>query len=212
MPKATSVPERRLITGDHDPDEAYPVPGYISGEFADAPDLAVIGRALVEKRFHFPEDVSIDFLWKAQGTKKADAMCVPLKGVAAHYGGYDYTIWVAADAVEVRPYSRYQVEALLHHELCHIEIEESDNGVKKSTRPHDLEVFRSELEHYGFWREDRAAVARTVQSLLPGFDGVFTVPEVPAPKRPAGSTLEVSITKADAEAGLPDEDALEVEA
>lgn len=209
-----TAPERRLIIGAHDPDEAYPVPAGLFAEFTEAPDLAEIGHALMKRHFEFfPEELTVDFVWKAAGTKKADAMCVPLKGIAGYYSHADYMIWVAADKVDENPYSRYQVEAMLFHELKHIDAGQGDEGIITNTHPHELEVFRDELEHYGFWRSDRLAVAQVVQRVmqrtLPGLDSIL--PDVPIVKRPGGEAgqLESRRSLGDAD-DLPAEEELNV--
>lgn len=185
MPKATAERQRRLITGAGDPDEAYPVPE-ITGEFTPAPDLAEIGVLLMKKTLLLPEEVTVDFLWKLRGGKAA-GKCIPLKGLAGYYGSADYAIWVAADQVDDLPYSRYMVEALLYHELKHIDVDQDeDGGVTLGSREHEIEAFRDEIELYGFWRQDRAAFGRVVQRMLPGWDGTNEIQDPPAVKRPGG--------------------------
>ena len=44
--------------------------------------------------------------------------------------------------------------ALVHHELCHASVEEKEDGVKLSTRSHDLEEFSDVVKLYGLWRDD----------------------------------------------------------
>ena len=205
MPTHTVAPARRLITGDGDIDEAYPVPE-LSGEFTAAPDLAEIGYLLMKKKLMLPEAVTVDFLWKLRGGK-TPGKCIPLKGLAGYYGEADYAVWVAADHVDNLPYSRYMVEALLFHELKHIDVEDDeDGGVKLGSREHEIEAFRDEIEMYGFWRQDRAAFARVVQRMLPGWDGVDAVEDPPAVKRPAGEAgqVESRASSGGIEPDLPD--------
>ncbi len=61
---------------------------------------------------------------------------------------------------------RHTVEAVLHHELCHILVELRDDGKKKlKIRPHDVEAFGEEVMRYGLWRRDLEEFAQPVRQL-----------------------------------------------
>lgn len=189
---AKAPAKRTLITNDgYDPDEAYPVPE-LQGEFTPAPDLERIGRALIKRHLHFPDELQIDYLWKIKGGtpkgKKQLGKVQELSGLTGYYGQADFAVWLGADHVDndEHPQSRFQVEASLFHYLKYIVAEAGEDGeLHVSMRAVDAEVFRDEVEHYGFWKTDLVGMARTVvQRALPGMDGreVEDVPEVRRPK------------------------------
>jgi hypothetical protein len=48
-----------------------------------------------------------------------------------------------------------QREALIHHELCHFQLDLDEEGnVALWIKPHDVEVFASEVRKYGPWKMD----------------------------------------------------------
>lgn len=59
-----------------------------------------------------------------------------------------------------------QRTALVDHELCHFAVGHDDDGQPVlSTRPHDLEEFRSIVERHGLWRPDVELMARSFEQL-----------------------------------------------
>lgn len=49
-----------------------------------------------------------------------------------------------------------QILILLEHELLHIKIEDTDNGIKYKTRGHDYDDFKSIIQKYGVdWADDK---------------------------------------------------------
>lgn len=167
---APNTTERTLITGGN-PDELYPTP-FLSKDFADAPDLAEIGAALIEHLDEFEElraameekDIAIRYLWRKKAAKQADRVKAGTLGKAGglvkHFARGEYVVQVAADAAYGK--TRWQIEALVMHELLHIKIEMVLKGPKGAkvevpqlkTRAHDLEMFWAEVERYGLWRRD----------------------------------------------------------
>lgn len=165
----TGETTRRLVSGRADPDEAYRVPN-INAEFELAPDLQDIANTLIVKKFpDFPE-CAITYVWKGRGGSTNGAATlgktVKATGLTGFFSKVDYVIWLAADHVYDEKMTRYQVEAALFHELCHIGFEEDEGDVTLTMNPHDFEGFRREIEEYGFWKPDVAAIAVTVQGRL----------------------------------------------
>jgi hypothetical protein len=69
---------------------------------------------------------------------------------------------MAAD--HCRGISNLELEAAIYHQLCHLHEDESTDSEGEVTyspaiRPHDLEMFRSELDRYGFWTQDISAAS-----------------------------------------------------
>ena len=203
----TTIADNRTLIADDDldPDEAYP-PVALSAEYGSAPDLTRIGWALVKRHFTtLPEGVRIEFLWKARGGSSNGKLtlgkCIKMGGLALHFAETDYVIWLAADHIDALPLDRYQVEALLFHELCHIDATKEEEKVTIAVNAHDLEAFKAEVEYYGFWRHDLAAMARTMQRRLPGFDEGLAVADPPRPVRPGDELVHIVL---ESEEDLPE--------
>ncbi len=176
-PRVLDVPaeERRLVT-DGDPDELYPVPEKAAFErdFLGAKDLHRIADALIEanpKRFEFlSERCRMVYLWKAKGGdingRATLGKCQKPGGLLKMFSGdAHYIIWLAADHARDLHLTRWQVEALLYHELCHTRWTERGAALQG----HDFMGFRAELEAYGAWMSDLRLAAEVFQQ-LPLFD------------------------------------------
>ncbi len=172
----TTATPRGLIKGTN-PEQVYPVPEFM-GEYQLAEDLQEIGHALIErgKLRDFPQEPmpEILYLWKSKGGKSAQkgtfGKYVKLSGLPFFLSREaDFVVWLAADHVKDANYTRYQVEALLYHELLHVDANfDEDNEFKGfTTKSHDLEVFKDEVSDYGFWENDITSFARVVQQRLP---------------------------------------------
>lgn len=172
---------RRLVTGG-DPDDGYPTPpgrlwvDELTGEVLDflpAPDVEAIAAALIEAHpalfDHLPR-FRVAYRWKraggAEGPKARFGQCQKASGLVKHYGRVDFTIWLAADHVGDAALTRWQVEALIAHEMLHIE---RGTGAKSVIRPHDHEGFVDELRLYGPWQADLAQFVAAARQ-LPLFD------------------------------------------
>lgn len=206
MTTATDTPHR-LIVGSGDPDEAYPLPP-LKGEFTPAPDLAQIGNELMDKALHLPPELQVTFLWKARGGSSSGrdvlGKCQKPGGLLAYFSETHYVVWLAADHIDGLPMSRFQVEALLYHELLHIDVEQDEDGALKcSMRGHDLEEFRDVVSRYGFWKEDVAGFVRTVQRLLPGFEIENEVQNPVRPVRPGSELVTALMDDDDLPEGAP---------
>lgn len=171
------------------PDDIYSPPGEAEfrvdrsdpdGDLYDylpAPDLEVIGRQLInecEEIAHLLE-VQVAFLWKRGGGKSHGkailGKCQKTSGLVAHYSGVTWIIWLAADHAYSFRLTRRQVEAALHHELCHAGEELDEQGEKVPTvYPHDFEGILHNVRRYGAWMEDLKLCRNAWQQLT--FDDV----------------------------------------
>lgn len=172
----------QIVTQEEASDQFPVPPEEMFGELDYLPDSALtkVGEALVEAKFpRMVGEVVIDFRWKKKGGvskgKPVLGKCVKLSGLAAHYSqGATYTIWTAADTVRSYRLTRYQLEAHLYHELCHIEPQEDEDGnVTWGINGHDIEAFRAEVEEYGLWMQDlmlfEGSIEKAREAMLPGF-------------------------------------------
>lgn len=171
------VPRTLLTAGD--PEDDYPVPtaerflAEGDPDFLDAPDLEEVATAIVAARpsLRWLEKRTLTFLWKRQGGSAAGKIalgaCVKPTGLVKHYNKSDFIIWLAADHIGGAYLDRWQVEALLTHELLHCDWTDKD---KPALRPHQFEGFTAELEWYGAWQADLQAMIEAARQ-LPLFEG-----------------------------------------
>lgn len=194
-------PQRRLVSGG-DPDARYPIPdeeAFFDGEterwhdFLDDAALSEIGAKIIrEKLTHLDDgEFTCDFKWKRKGgTSKGHAMlgnCVKLAGAARHYANSTTAlVYLASD--HCYGFTRWQVEALIYHELLKVDREEKfktekvigKDGVLREeerqlptvyhlTMP-DVSFFYQEIKEYGLWLDSFAQLPEVIQSALPGFE------------------------------------------
>jgi hypothetical protein len=165
----------RTAFADSIPTDEYPVPpmrAFIDPDtnaildYLPAPDLDDVAGRLIEQHndLAFLGSVRLAFLWKREGGETGGKLtigqCQKANPLVRYFGHVDLVIWLAADHLSAQP-ARF-IEAALFHELLHAEI--NDKG-KPVVRPHDYAGFRRELEEYGAWYGDLAAMTRTVRQL-----------------------------------------------
>jgi len=86
--------------------------------------------------------------------------------------GYDYIIELGADSWQ--ELDGKQKEALLTHEILHIEAvedEEAVGGIAYSMNQHDTEEFRRVIEVYGLWTPDLEELGKTFEARALREDG-----------------------------------------
>jgi hypothetical protein len=108
---------------------------------------------LRETDFH---EVRIRYLW-ALGEKKSAGKidlgwCQKANPILRWATGFDYVIGIQVEALRLRSFTNLQLEALLFHELCHIEVEIDKGEMKRRVIGHDQEIFHDEIRHYGLWK------------------------------------------------------------
>lgn len=154
-------------------------------DFLKSDDIQEVGERIIREKLTALDDgeIIIDYAWKQKGGRSSGnavlGKCVKLSGPARYYAlGSHFLVWLAADHGRSHDFNDRQLEALIYHELCHIdriEPEDADKPVTYKTRGHDFEGFLPELEQYGAWEETFQAMERVVRQLpLPGLEPVLT--------------------------------------
>ena len=135
------------------------------------PSAALTERAMALARRHrgllgHYEGLSVLFLWKRTGGKSKGkgvfGKTVKPSGLLKHFAQTEFVIWLAADHCREARYGDREIEALLFHEMNHIGMSDEDDEGNPSVPvlvPHDVEMFRSEVEVYGLWDEQLRDVA-----------------------------------------------------
>lgn len=129
------------------------------------PSAALTERAAVLAKRHRAllghyEGLSVLFLWKRTGGKSKGkgvfGKTVKPSGLLKHFAQTEFVIWLAADHCREARYGDREIEALLFHEMNHIGMSDEDEDGNPSVPvlvPHDVEMFRAEVEVYGLWDE-----------------------------------------------------------
>jgi hypothetical protein len=107
-------------------------------------------------KFGFLRNVEVAYLWKRNGGraqgKARVGQCSKTSGLAKHYSGAEFVVWLAADATRDLNFGPRELEAALFHEMSHIDYD--DEADRPVVRGHDVEMFVEELTEYGTWRAD----------------------------------------------------------
>jgi hypothetical protein len=128
-------------------------------EFKADHALAAAAVELIERhpgKFGFLRNIEVKFLWKRNGGRSQGrarvGQCARTSGLAKHYSGAEFVVWLAADTTRDLNFGPRELEAALFHELSHIDYD--DEADKPVVRAHDVEMFLDELAEYGTWRAD----------------------------------------------------------
>ncbi len=150
------------------------------GEFDDGADYVASGRlaqrakVLISRHpeyFDHLHRLSVIYLWRREGGKSKGRVvfgkCSKASGLVKHFSESQFVIWLAADHCRMAGYGDREIEALLFHEMLHTAVaevnENTGRGGGPTLVPHDLEVFRAEIEVYGLWAADLRDVAPAFQ-------------------------------------------------
>ncbi len=200
--------ERKCLNG-LSPDTPVRVPTDSEFEGRDrmrSRDLKNIGDAIIRAPRYglgdlLTHEVQIEYLWVNKKKEKAGktvwATCFKESGRARFYADCDYSIEVYAGSLRDYTLSHWQLQALIDHELRHIDltIDDETGEVSFGVIGHDVEMFYSELKHYGLWDSSlkRAAVAFHQLTLSEDKTGTSSGDdEDEQPDRPSGTTITIS--------------------
>lgn len=131
-------------------------------EFSMSSALMQRARTLIERHpdhLKHLESMSVLYLWKKSGGKSKGratfGKCSKPSGLLKHFSEAQFVIWLAADHCRAAGYRDRELEALLFHEMLHTAVTEPDENTGRgggpALVPHELEVFRAEVEIYGLW-------------------------------------------------------------
>ena len=190
-PAAAPTPIHRPRAGS----DPFPVPAesqFGDDSFLEAPDLHEVARRLtgdpdLKAHLRAAGHWDISFLWKKEGgAKNGKAIlgkCVKVTGVLTAFTGSQFVIYLAANHARDHQLSERQVEALVFHELLHVEEIVDDNGnVRTGIAAHDFEEFAAVIHRYGAWDEG-LRLAKSAFEQLPLFD-----PDTGEPRRTEEAT------------------------
>lgn len=141
--------------------------------YSPAPEVQRIAEALIKKHVEFGmlRRIRIDYVFRSAAARDKGKLTLgkakKITGLEALLATPDlasdpeatsefaafFALEVAADTWELMNYR--QREALVFHELCHfsVDVDEEGNAIL-SIRPHDVEAFAAEIQHYGPWKMD----------------------------------------------------------
>lgn len=158
-------------------------------KFFEAPEVKALADDLIDKYHRHLLDYSVKlryvFTDKTQKSKGKEVWgtCRKVSGLNAYLEGESpdgdpfFVITISKDVWDILPDDKKL--ALVDHELCHAWAEakqqkddgdsdedlETDNPVKLSVMPHDLEEFSCIVRRHGLWRDDvKAFVAEAMKA------------------------------------------------
>lgn len=183
--------DRRLVT-DGDPDERFPIPSdewfeaHDDADVLPAPEIESIGEALIKahRDFDFLTRYTLGYVWKRKGGDKANkavfGTCQKPSGLLKMYSRCHFIIAISADHCRDMIFSRWEMEALVYHELSHAALKmKQDGSVAPTLIGHDLEMFFGEVRHYGLWRGELERARQVFEQVrLPLPVGEPTMPPV----------------------------------
>lgn len=175
MEPTTHTPpvERSLVT-EGTPDERYPLPAKPQLRAGDgvmrAHDLGTIARTLIDSdAFPFKElaGLTIAYLWAEKGGLAggfpAFGRMSKESKLHRHFSGVDYVASLSVDHLTTIKATRWQVEALVAHQLGHIAVATTEKGEKRyGIKGHDFEGFAFEFEHYGVYLSGQVTGAQSI--------------------------------------------------
>jgi hypothetical protein len=149
------TPAAGLIAADRFP---LPRPDDFLAEFLEDDALnRLVGKIISHYAdFDVLTELNIRTLWqKDAGTEDGRIKLggsVKQNNLTRYLAKVDWVIFVNLKAAEYYEFTNLQMEALLFHEISHIDVEEQDDGTLKLKKlPHDASFFTSEIQTYGAW-------------------------------------------------------------
>lgn len=166
MPKENASARRLIHDPNLDPD-AYFIEFPLEDDFEDQdteyfvsgpdqwPAAKEVGEALIRGAVPSLKSARIGFMWKRRGGNRNNkailgkaVLANPLVRVFCNYRGF---VVLSADHVRACKLNRWQLEALIFHELQHFVVDEEGSLM---TVGHDFEAFAAEVSRYGLWKPD----------------------------------------------------------
>ncbi|MCD6214418.1 MAG: hypothetical protein J7J46_05540 [Candidatus Desulfofervidus sp.] len=131
-------------------------------KYVDAPEVEALAKKLIKKfQLSDAEEAVIKFLFYRAEKSSFFGKCSRATGKWSYLTGYDYVIEVW------EPFwsrvSDHAKEALIYHELLHIQKQVTTKGkVKWILRKHDVEEFLDVVREYGPWSDNLQSLKELV--------------------------------------------------
>lgn len=171
-------------------------------EWSEAPQYILdIATRIIER--HHPElqEARIAFVLRSEAPRTNGRVTLgkasKVSPMAQVHIPFDYIIWIAAD--QWGALSTQQREALIDHELCHLQWSE---GVAK-IRGHDVEEFTEIIARYGYWwpESDEFEIAVNANGVRQATLGIPPSPDEP-PRQGSVGTIDFSRIAKDVAEGM----------
>lgn len=144
--------------------EAYPIQWDAEDSYRAAEQPEAIGRVLVCSVHRHLKNREIGYVYREKMERNGKTTLGKASKVGAklaYFSDLEFLIeinWQAWAGLTAR-----QRIALVDHELCHLGIEDTEDGERLLMIPHDLEEFNAIVQRWGLWQPDVAAFAKLCQ-------------------------------------------------
>lgn len=160
-------------------------------EWSEAPRYIIdIAQRLIEQ--HHPELLTarIAFIMRSEAPRSNGKLTLgkasKVSPMAQVHIDFDYIIWIARDTY--LRLSGAQQEALIDHELCHLQWIQVDEGGIAKLRGHDVEEFAEIIARHGYWWPGSDEFETVVQ-------GTFSLPRSPDEPQRSGTVGTIDFGK-----------------
>lgn len=169
----------RMLASGGAADERFPVPSKQRFKDAgqgviEAEDLARISHALISDDslpLGHLANLRIEYLWAERGGNQGGFPCfgrlIKSSKVLLHFAEVDYVVMLSADHLRDAKATRWQVEALVGHQLGHIDMLTTEKGEDRySVKGHDFEGFTFEFKRWGAYLPGMVIPAQAASSAV----------------------------------------------
>ncbi len=118
-------------------------------EYVEAPEVQEQAEKMIEDYGFVDAGLArIKFLFKISEKSKFDGKISKAGLKWKHITGYDYVFEVWKTFWETEPQNR---QAMIYHNLSHVEREDTKKGIRWRVREHPIEAFPDEVRMFGPW-------------------------------------------------------------
>jgi len=120
-------------------------------EYIDDKQVEEVGSKVL-KMFDYPEQPLVKFLKMISDKSNYLGKCSRATGKWKYLTDKDFVIEIWDKWWETA--NEHQKEALMYHEVSHIDFKEKDDEITWRLKRHDIEEFNDVVKKYGTWNEE----------------------------------------------------------
>ena len=138
-------------------------------EYVEAPEVQEQAEKMIDEYGFIDAGLArIKFLFKISEKSKFDGKIAKAGLKWKHITGFDYVFEVWKTFWDTEPQNR---NAMIYHNLSHVEREDTKKGIRWRVKEHPIEAFPDEVRMFGPWSGE-------LQQMVHAVDDFNTAPEV----------------------------------